>query len=208
MHNSISRITRGDNRDRFNANLLEHSLSSHMFNYWIPAGDFYDISTTTVSTWTNPTASLLPCWAWGDVDRYSVGTYIAKNREWRSGIVMIEPHFMCASATGTPSVYCGIVPLSYGNSITAWPTTGTSINKIISNPGALKLYVTKPSLYASNSSWTAPINDSHVGIQIFVGRDGTDTGDTMNDTLYFLGARIKYIEGEKSIGENYDPIRR
>lgn len=209
MHNIISRRTSSIERDRLNANLFEQSLSSHIYNRWIPAVEFESVATTTAATWTPPDDSVFPSWALGDSDRYSIGAYIPRDREWRSGIVTLSPHLMFGDDTGDTAIYVHLWSIEALGTVNAWPVAGSANDKIIeATATAFTLYRVPEEVFLSNSAWTVQVNDATIGIQVVIGRNGADGDDTMTGDVYVLGATLKYIEGEKAIGEAYDPIRR
>jgi len=209
MHNLISRRTADKQRDRFNANLFEQSLSAQIYNRWLTAENFYDIATTPSASWDFPDNDNPPAWSFTGTGRRSVGLYVGRSREWRHGIVTFAPHLMFEDSSGDVVAYCMIIALKDLDLITAWPTSGTTYDKVITATGTpYQLYATPSSIYLSDNIWTAEVDDSTVGLQICFGRNGGDAADTNSGDLLFLGGWLKYIEGEKSIGELYDPIRR
>lgn len=206
MHNSTTRKTASEDRDRFNANLFEQSLSSQIYNRWVSVKEWDNVSGATT---TAPTNDVFASHIFGDAGRASVGAYVPKNRDWRKGIVTIVPHIQMQAATGNVKLYCALYALKQGDNLTAWPTTGTAQDKTIAaQAGAYDLYVVPESIYLSDAVWSVAVDDSTVALQVVVGRNGADAGDTMTGNVHFLGAMLKYIEGEKAIGELYDPIRR
>jgi len=180
-----------------------------MYNRWVPAIEFDNVTTTTAATLSSPGSEPFQGWQLGNQSRYSIAAYVPKHREWRSGLVTIVPHIMTQGTSGNVVLYCGIIPLAYGDTITTYPTSGTAYDKVIAASATVyDLTPVKETTYMSNGLWTAPVDDSVVGLQVFIGRNGASGSDTMTGNVIVLGAMIKYIEGEKSIGENYDPIRR
>jgi hypothetical protein len=180
-----------------------------MYNRWIPAHELSDVFTTNACTFYNHNDTIFAAWALSDTGRYSIGGFIPKDREWRKGIVTIVPYISFDTDSGDVALYAKMWSIAQGDSVNAWPVAGSTNDKIITaTSSAFEMYRTPDSTFLSDAVWTLEVDDYTLGIQLVIGRNGDSGSDTMTGDVYIHGAMLKYIEGEKSIGESYDPIRR
>lgn len=212
MHNQNRKRDPSVVNNSSNNSLLEASLSYDMYSYWIPAQEFSlntDASFASTPVYTDASATLPGGWVFSATLSGCSTAYIRRHLEWRDGLVYAIPHMFHSTNTGDVVLTIGIY-VGTNDSIMPVISTATAQRKTITVPGtANTLDVLKETEYLDDDKWARElITEENHGVFVHFMRFGGAAGDTCAGTTRLVGIELRYLEGNRGLGQKWDGYRR
>lgn len=196
MHNVRLASTYSETEMRRLVTNIEEAAGYDMYSHWLPAQDFSSIEDPAFSAgvWVNAkTNRNWPCYAMDNGKDTFLTAYLRRHREWKNGHISLKLH-LGGDRTGAATVYTflfsavgvkdgdqfvfGAAPLEY-QPVDADMTGGT-------------LRIIAPFVFFD-------VTSEFDGIQIIVGRAGSDIGDTATGYLYLYGVEVMYQPANRPV---------